>query len=77
MVQFMMLLLSGCTKLSHQLWIKQVQNGSVNDSILEDFHLEIKGIYIKIRELLRRMEKGVWQFTFLLNLNINFFLFDN
>lgn len=29
----------------------QVKNGSVQDSILEDFYLEFKGTYIKIHEL--------------------------
>lgn len=38
--------------------------------------MEFKVIDIKIRELLRRIEKGVWQFTFILNLSVNFFLFD-
>lgn len=46
-VQFMVLLLPGCRKLAHQLWMKQVQNGIMNDSILEDFYLfGAKGIYV-------------------------------
>lgn len=39
MVQSMMLLLPGYTNFTHLLWIKQIQNGNMNDSILEDFYL--------------------------------------